>query len=114
MSATTREMLQFHTRDLVHRRWGTWQAAPEALVTTAHDPDATDEQAEAAALLFVEEWSRHPVYCKCARYGTILHTLRHRPELADKVKAFSAAMDRVGDTAGGIEGWYANYTGASS
>ncbi|WP_264885716.1 hypothetical protein [Dietzia sp. NCCP-2495] len=46
------------------------------------------------------------MYRKTARYGLILHTLRHRPELADKVAAFGVVVDGVGSTSGGLEGWY--------
>ena len=111
MNSTTRELLQRHTSDMVRPRWDNHQQAMRGLVSSAHDPATSDEAAEASALAFVLDWSGHPVYRKTARYGVILHTLRHRPELADLVEAFSAVVDKVGNTSGGIEGWYADYTG---
>lgn len=104
---STRSLLKSHTVDLIRPRWEQHKATLGDLVTTAHDPDASDEQAEDAALAFLEDWSRHPVYRKTARYGFILHALRHRPELAGQVAAFGEVVDRVGATSGGLEGWYA-------
>ena len=109
---TTRELLQRHTADLIRPRWEQHKVALGNLVTTAHDPAATDAQAEAAALAFLEEWGSHPVYRKCARYGLILWTMRHRPELAEKVTAFDEYVrTRLDHT--GIDGWYAKYTGTA-
>ena len=102
----SRELLKAHTVDIRRPNWGQHESALGRLVTTAHDSDASDDQAEAAALAFLDAWGRHVVFRKTARYGLILHTLRHRPELADKVAAFSEFVDQVGATSGGIEGWY--------
>ena len=108
---TTREMLQAHTIDQIRPGYPNGMDALDHLTVAAHASEVTDEQAEAAALAFVLDWSGHPVYRKTARYGVILHTLRHRPELSELVEAFSAVVDKVGNTSGGIEGWYADYTG---
>ena len=110
---TTREMLQRHTADIVRPRWGQHEAALGNLVTTVHDPDASDAQAEAAALAFLEEWGGHVVYRKTARYGLILHTMRHRPEVADKVHAFSAYLRKRTDY-DDIVDWYVRTQEAKS
>jgi len=110
MQQQTRELLKAHTADLIRPRYDQSQAAIALLVTTVHDPDATDAQAEDAALAFIEAWGGHPVYRKTARYGLVLHTMRHRPEVADKVTAFSRHVNSRLRYAGGIEDWYATYT----
>ena len=106
----TRELLKAHTADQTGRF--RQAGSPDELydlADTAHDPDATDEQAEAAALAFLDAWYPNPVSRKSARYGLILHTLRHRPDLAGRVDEFSAYLSaRLGHD--GIEAWYANYT----
>lgn len=104
---STRDLLKAHTVDLIRPRWEQHKAGIGHLVTTAHDPNASDEQAESAALAFIDGWGAHPVHRKTARYGLILWTMRHRPDLADKVAAFSEVVDRMGVTSGGLEGWYA-------
>ena len=109
---TTRELLQRHTADQIRPRFDQHEAAIGNLVTTVHDPDATDAQAEDAAVAFLDDWYRHPVYRKCARYGLILHTLRHRPDLADRVSEFSEYLRARLDHSG-IDGWYAKYTGTA-
>ena len=111
-STATRELLQRHTADQIRPRFDQHEAAIGNLVTTVHDPDATDEQAEDATVAFLDDWYRHPVYRKCARYGLILWTMRHRPELAEKVTAFDEYVrTRLGHT--GIGDWYAKYTGTT-
>lgn len=108
-----RAALRAHTADQVGRvRYlGTADELYD-LADTAHDPEATDEQAEAAALAFLDAWYPNPVNRKSARYGLILHTLRHRPDLASRVDEFSAYLrDRLSHD--GIEAWYDKYTGHS-
>ena len=58
MSLSTRDLLKRHTADIVRPRWGQHEAALGNLVTTAHDPEATDEQAEAAARQLVAAGAR--------------------------------------------------------
>lgn len=108
---SSRQLLQEHTSDMIRPRWDNHQQAMRGLVSAAQDPETSDEAAEAAALAFVLDWAGHPTYRKTARYGVILYTLRHRPEVAELVEAFSEVVDNVGRTSGGIEGWYRNYTG---
>ena len=111
---SVREQLKEHTSDLIRPRWDNHKQSMRGLVSAAQDPETSDEAAEAAALAFVLDWAGHPVYRKTARYGVILWTLRHRPEVADLLDQFSEVVDRVGVTSGGIEGWYRNYTGVRS
>ena len=110
---SVREQLKEHTSDLIRPRWDQHKVTLGNLVTTVHDPDASDAQAEAAALAFLEEWGGHVVYRKTARYGLILHTMRHRPEVWEKAAAFDdyarSRLDRDG-----LEGWYRHFTGVRS
>ena len=114
MSLSTRDLLKRHTADIVRPRWGQHEAALGNLVTTAHDPEATDEQAEAAALAFLDDWGGHVTYRKTARYGLILWVMSDRPEVADKVHAFSGYL-RMRTDYDDIVDWYWRYTrGAAS
>ena len=110
MQQQPRDLLRSHTADIRRPRWGQHESDLGNLVTTVHDDTATDQQAEAAAIAFIDAWCRHPVYRKTARYGLILWTLRYRPELADNLAAFDAHVQKLGhaDTAA----WYASYTGS--
>lgn len=109
MSLSTRDLLKRHTADIVRPRWEQHEAALGNLVTTVHDPDATDEQAEAAALAFLDDWGSHVLYCKTARYGLILWVMSDRPEVGDKVDAFSTYLLKRTDY-DGIADWYSRYT----
>ena len=110
---SVRERLKEHTNDLIRPRWDQHKVTLGNLVTTVHNPDASDAQAEAAALAFLEEWGGHVVYRKTARYGLILHTMRHRPEVADMVDSFDK---RIRHHLGydGLECWYRHFTGVRS
>ena len=109
---TTRELLRRHTADLIRPRWDQHKATLGDLVTTAHNPAATDTQAEEAALAFLEEWGRHPVYCKTARYGLILHVMRDRLNQFDvRPGRFDTHVKRLGYAA--TADWYAQYTGTT-
>lgn len=106
---STRELLKRHTADLIRPRWDEHKAPLGNLVETVHDPGASDEQAEVAALEFLEDWGGHIVYRKTARYGLILWVMSDRPEVGDKVYAFSAYLRKRTDY-DGISDWYARYT----
>ena len=110
---SVREQLKEHTADLIRPRYDNHQAAIAHLVTTVHSPEASDEDAEAAALAFLDNWGGHVVYRKTARYGLILHTMRHRPEVWEKAAAFDDyARSRL--DLDGLEGWYRHFTGVIS
>lgn len=106
---STRQLLQEHTADLIRPRWEQHKVGLGNLVTTVHNEEATDAQAEVAALAFLEEWGGHPVYRKTARYGLILYVMRDRPETWLRIAKFSEHVQRLNYA--DIGDWYRNYTG---
>lgn len=104
-----RDLLKAHTADIVRPRWGQHEAPLGDMVTAVHNPDVSGDQAEQAALAFLDHWGSHPVYRKTARYGLILHVMRDRLDPADvRPAAFDAHVQqlRYADTAD----WYRAYT----
>ena len=103
-----RTTLAGHLADLDERRLHAGhEFALLKLVRVVRNPDTLDSEIEDAAVAFLTDWSGHLLRRKSARFGLVLHQVRHLPACADWVADWDARQQQQG----GLSGWYSIYTG---